>query len=211
MGVINYSDQFKFSGKGYMDAKAAPVPNLESLTSISNFMLAKYYEPGMIVLVLDDGLDMGPAHYVLTTDYKWERLVDTSELSERVSETEKNIISIDERVKNIASKVDTNTNDIKSVSDRVAKIAGLDKLKAGENVMLSEDAEGYTTISVDLSDIPVVESEVKTDENSITKNDENELTVKVSKSVGNALSIVEDGLFATGVYVDGDDLNNEIE
>lgn len=211
MGVINYSDQFKFAGKGYIDAKIAPVPNLESLTSINKFTLVKFYEPGMVVLVLDDGLGFGPTQYVLSTDYRWERLVDIPELSEKISENKKDIVSIDERVKNIASKVDTNTNDIKSVSDRVAKIAGLDKLKAGENVMLSEDAEGYTTISVDLSDIPVVESETKTDEISITKNNENELTVKVSKSAGNALSIGEDGLFATGVYVDGDDLNNEIK
>lgn len=210
MGVINYSDQFKFSGKGYMDAKSAPVPNLETLTSISNFTLAKYYEPGMVVLVLDDGLNMGPAEYILNADYKWERLVDFSEINDRISETEENVVSIEERVKNIASKVDTNTTDIKTVSDRVANIAGIEKLKAGENVIFSEDADGYTTISVDLSDIPVVESEVKTDENSITKNEENELTVKLSKSEGNALSLGDDGLFVTGVYVDGDDLNNEI-
>ena len=61
MAVINYSDQFKYAGKGYIDAKIAPVANLESLTSISSFVLAKYYTPGMIVLVLDDGLGEGPA------------------------------------------------------------------------------------------------------------------------------------------------------
>ena len=69
MAVINYSDQFKYAGKGYMDAKVAPVANLDDLTSISSFVLAKYYIPGMVVMVLDDGLGNGPSQYFLDFDY----------------------------------------------------------------------------------------------------------------------------------------------
>lgn len=197
MAVINYSDQFKYSGKGYIDAKAAPVANLEALTSISSFVLAKYYVPGMVVLVLDDGLGEGPAQYVLNEAYEWEKLggasVDLTEVEARIGAVEQETVSLGARISEIAAKADTNASGIESLSERISKIAGIDKLKAGENVSLTTDADGNTVISVALTGDETISTEIN-----------------ISSEEFNVVEKKEDGLYAQGVIMDGDDLENEI-
>ena len=51
MGIINYSDQLKYTGKGYLDAKMMPVENVSDLRNIS---ITQRFE-GLTVTVLKDG------------------------------------------------------------------------------------------------------------------------------------------------------------
>ena len=79
MAILNYGNQFKYSGKGYIDSKMAPVQKFEDLEkNVST--LASLYAPGMKVMVLEDEF-FGPCEYYLSSDYKWKRVVDLNELS----------------------------------------------------------------------------------------------------------------------------------
>lgn len=51
MAIINYSDQMKFTGKGYLDAKMMPV---NSISDLKNIPLGQRFE-GLTVTVLNDG------------------------------------------------------------------------------------------------------------------------------------------------------------
>lgn len=51
MAIINYTDQFKYAGKGYLDAKMMPVNSVDDLKKIS---LTERFE-GLTVIVLNDG------------------------------------------------------------------------------------------------------------------------------------------------------------
>ena len=271
MAVINYSDQFKYSGKGYIDSKVAPVETLDELNNMSAFLLGKYYQPGMVVLVMDDGLGHGPSDYVLDEEYKWRKLVDDSilearvdEVEARIDEAEKTVESLDERVKSIASQVDTNKKDIVSLSERLAQIAGIDKIKEGENIKITNDEDGNMVISaivpeVDLTltnfrldmlesgmsenaeriddlesgmtesnkrlgdaekDIDILEEridslsggegDVVVDDSTIEKDEDKKLSVKISDKEDNAIIVDEDGLYSQGIFIEGDDVDNEI-
>lgn len=163
MAVINYSDQFKYSGKGYIDAKVAPVANIEDLTKISSFVLAKYYTPGMVVMVLDDGLGEGPAQYILTEDYSWEKYgsIDLGEVEGRVDAVEGELKNLDSRIKEIASKADENANGISNLNSKIEKIAGIDKLKAGDNIAFVEETDGSLVISASVPDVDLTEVETR--------------------------------------------------
>ena len=170
MAVINYSDQFKYAGKGYMDAKVAPVANLDDLTSISSFVLAKYYTPGMVVMVLDDGRGKGPTQYVLTNDYVWEKLsgdANLGDVEERIDTIEDNVVSLDARMGEIASKTNENSEKIGTLTKKLEQIAGIDKLKAGENIVFSSDDEGNLVISAEVPEIEIPEIDLTEIENRI--------------------------------------------
>ena len=170
MAVINYSDQFKYAGKGYMDAKIAPVANLDDLTSISSFVLAKYYTPGMVVMVLDDGRGKGPTQYVLTNDYVWEKLsgdANLGDVEERIDTIEDNVVSLDARMGEIASKTNENSEKIGTLTKKLEQIAGIDKLKAGENIVFSSDDEGNLVISAEVPEIEIPEIDLTEIENRI--------------------------------------------
>lgn len=170
MAVINYSDQFKYAGKGYMDAKIAPVANLDDLTSISSFVLAKYYTPGMVVMVLDDGHGKGPTQYVLTNDYVWEKLsgdANLGDVEERIETIEDNVVSLDARMGEIASKTNENAEKIGTLTNKLEQIAGIDKLKAGENIVFSSDEDGNLVISAEVPEIEIPEIDLTEIENRI--------------------------------------------
>jgi hypothetical protein len=79
MAILNYGNQFKYSGKGYIDSKMAPVQKFEDLEkNVST--LASLYTPGMKVMVLNDEF-FGPCEYYLTSEYAWKRVIDLDELS----------------------------------------------------------------------------------------------------------------------------------
>lgn len=67
MAIINYTDQLKYAGKGYLDAKMMPVQSVEDL---KNIPLSQRFE-GFTVTVLNDG---NPQDYWLiggTTNKYW--------------------------------------------------------------------------------------------------------------------------------------------
>lgn len=80
MAILNYGNQFKYSGKGYIDTKMTPVNTKEELDNISKSNLSLLYTPGMKVMVLNDEV-FGPCEYYLTNDYQWKRVLDLNQLS----------------------------------------------------------------------------------------------------------------------------------
>lgn len=205
MAVINYSDQFKYSGKGYIDAKVAPVANIEDLTKISSFVLAKYYTPGMVVMVLDDGLGEGPAQYILTEDYSWEKYgsIDLGEVEERIDAVETEVKSLDSRIKDIASKADENANGISNLNSKIEKIAGIDKLKAGDNIAFVEESDGSLVISASIPDVDLIEVENRISEidEAYKKADEG-LSERINSIAGN-VSVNTQNIEAISARVSG--------
>jgi hypothetical protein len=79
MAILNYGNQFKYSGKGYIDSKMAPVYSVDDLeTNVA--ILSSNYIPGMKVTVLNDG-EYGAVDYFLTENYEWKRIVNIDNLT----------------------------------------------------------------------------------------------------------------------------------
>lgn len=204
MAILNYADQFKYTGKGYIDSKLEPKKNLSELNSMNVLQLAKFYTPGMKVVVLDDGLGYGPSEYILTKEYKWERFDKNNEIK---SLSEK-LLDIIEQNQITSNKVDEIDIKVETLSDKLAKISGIDKIKAGENVKLTSEDDGYLKIDIDLTNIST--DNVVVDDKTISQDENKMLSVKISQKEGNALIKEEDGLFSQGIFITGDD-NEEIE
>ena len=167
MAVLNYADQMKYSGKGYLDSKVAPVETLDELTSMSAFSLAKYYQPGMVVLVMNDGVSEGPTQYFLSENYEWKKLVDDSILESRVDEAEEKIETLSSKLQSIANQSSLNKEHINNLSDRLAKISGVERLKAGNNITIEQDTNGDYVISANV-EVPEVDlSEIENEINGI--------------------------------------------
>jgi hypothetical protein len=368
--ALNYANQFKFTGNGYLDKKMQPVNTLDELKAISKMDILSYYQHGMKVTVLNDE-PFGEVDYVLNENGEWQRLIDFEQLKivvdkgnyendekeeryiqleykgnvlgspvnlspffsdienrlevlenkgnvedtntfvesaeivtefdgqnglfikfvyndgnvfytdittlepksyesgvgiligddnviginetwfetwfeERVSELNKKLSSLEdkvgkveletkslsERLNEIATRGNKNTEDIANLSERLLNIAGLEKLQAGDNVSLVSKEDGSVVLSVDFSKIPTVdtteienrldvleeridsisgnEGDVAVDNETIVKNEDKTLSVKISQKEGNTLVKEEDGLFSQGIYITGDD-NEEIE
>lgn len=62
MGVINYSDQLKFTGKGYLDAKMMPVENVSDLKNIS---ITQRFEGLTVTVLKDENGNVNPQDYWL--------------------------------------------------------------------------------------------------------------------------------------------------
>lgn len=79
MAILNYGNQFKYSGKGYIDSKMLPVGSVDELeTNVS--VLSANYMPGMKVTVLNDG-EYGAMEYFLNEDYEWKRVINLDSLT----------------------------------------------------------------------------------------------------------------------------------
>ena len=79
MAILNYGNQFKYSGKGYIHSKMLPVGSVDELeTNVS--VLSANYMPGMKVTVLNDG-EYGAMEYFLNEDYEWKRVVNLDSLT----------------------------------------------------------------------------------------------------------------------------------
>lgn len=79
MAILNYGNQFKYSGKGYIDSKMLPVGSVDELeTNVS--VLSANYMPGMKVTVLNDG-EYGAMEYFLNDNYEWKRTVNLDSLT----------------------------------------------------------------------------------------------------------------------------------
>lgn len=79
MAILNYGNQFKYSGEGYIDSKMAPVNNIDELETNAG-ILSSLYVPGMKVMVLNDE-PFGPMEYYLNDDYEWKRVFDFNQLT----------------------------------------------------------------------------------------------------------------------------------
>ena len=74
MAILNYGNQFRYNGDGYVDSKMAPVRSVDDLEHDINVLISQY-TPGMKVTVIDDG-EFGAVDYVLNEKYEWKRLID---------------------------------------------------------------------------------------------------------------------------------------
>ena len=62
MGIINYSEQLKFTGKGYLDAKMMPVENVSDLKNIS---ITQRFEGLTVTVLRDENGNTNPQEYWL--------------------------------------------------------------------------------------------------------------------------------------------------
>ena len=62
MGVINYSDQLKYTGKGYLDAKMMPV---ETVSELKNISITQRFEGLTITVLKDENGNSNPQDYWL--------------------------------------------------------------------------------------------------------------------------------------------------
>lgn len=343
MAILNYGNQFRYSGKGYLDSKVAPVNSVDELET-SKSVLSSYYSPGMKVTVLNDG-DFGAVDYFLNDNYEWKRAInldnltlsldkgnyngeegdemylqihytnangdlvalgdtidlsvilddveariealenkgsdtpiveDTNtfvenasivtekegenglfikfdyndgnsfylditalepktyangigiligednvisideawfnqwfdakvvELTSRIETLETNVASLSTALSTIAKDVDEQKNNFSTLSSQLAMIKGVDYLKAGDNVKLTTDEQGYVTISADQNVC------VKADDITTVKNEDGSLSVMISKINANAIKKNTDGLFVQSLeIVCGDEEINE--
>lgn len=77
MAIINYTDQFKYSGRGYLDAKMMPVQTVEDLKKIS---LTQRFE-GLTITVLDNGNGVQQDYWLvggITNQYWIPKDIDTN-------------------------------------------------------------------------------------------------------------------------------------
>ena len=79
MAILNYSNQFKFGGEGYLDTKMMPVETVDGLERDEN-VLSSLYLPGMKVTVLHDDL-FGTCDYFLDENYEWKRILALDEIT----------------------------------------------------------------------------------------------------------------------------------
>ena len=79
MAILNYGNQFKYSGKGYIDSKMVPVESVDALESNVSVLSANYM-PGMKVMVLNDE-PFGPCEYYLNDSYEWKRVLDLDKIT----------------------------------------------------------------------------------------------------------------------------------
>lgn len=79
MAILNYGNQFKYNGEGYLDSKMAPVNSVDELERNVG-TLSALYVPGMKVMVLNDE-PFGAVEYFLNDNYEWKRVLDLNELT----------------------------------------------------------------------------------------------------------------------------------
>lgn len=89
MAILNYGNQFKYVGYGYLDSKTTPVKTVSELET-NAIALGSYYTPGMKVTVLSDE-DFGTVDYFLNENFEWKRLIDFNKLSLSLIEEKNNI------------------------------------------------------------------------------------------------------------------------
>lgn len=131
MAIINYTDQLKYTGKGYLDAKMMPVKSVSDLKSIPR---TQRFE-GLTITVLNDG---EPMDYWLvggTSDSNWvKKSLDTTKVENMVADEafaraeadksiKSDIASLSERLKNLSEStmqaISANTESIKTLSEKV--------------------------------------------------------------------------------------------
>ena len=124
MAIINYTDQLKFAGKGYLDAKMMPVATVNELYQIPR---TQRFE-GLTITVLNNG---NPIDYQLvggTSDANWviKQIAKVNELEERVVTLSERIDSLvvsdvenTEAIEDNTKNISKNADDIKTLFDRV--------------------------------------------------------------------------------------------
>ena len=186
MAIINYTDQIKFAGKGYLDAKLMPVDTVDGLYAIPR---TQRFE-GLTITVLNGGK---PEEYWLvggTADANWvlKSSNDISSLDERINAEEEARIAADNEIKNyvveVSDKVENNTSEIKTLTERVNALAGM-------------------TGTYKVDDLTI----------GVTKDDEKKLYVKILEKEGNILKqdineSNESGLYASiPIFFEDEELN----
>lgn len=128
MAIINYTDQLRYAGRGYLDAKMMPVQTIDDLKTIS---LTQRFE-GLTITVLNDGSGI-PQDYWLVggiTNQYWvkkgsnvnnEKIEELeSKINNEISEREKAIIDLQTRLDNLSklqTEIEVNRNDISNIKN----------------------------------------------------------------------------------------------
>jgi hypothetical protein len=140
MAIINYTDQLKFAGKGYLDAKMMPVNTVEDLYKVPR---TQRFE-GLTITVLNNG---APLDYWLvggTSDSNWVvKTVDNEKIENQINDEEKariesdaqinaSVSSLSGKVSTVANQTQSNsatltthTSEIKTLTERINILNGL--------------------------------------------------------------------------------------
>lgn len=176
MAILNYGNQFKYSGKGYVDSKMAPVHSFEDLEKNVG-VLSSLYMPGMKVTVLNDG-DFGAVDYFLNQNYEWKRVVNLESLT----------LSLDK------GNYDADENEEKYLQIHYVNSDG-ELVALGEPVDLSVLFDGMETTNTF-----VVSAEIVTE-----MNDEKGLFIKYTYNDGNVfytdITTLEPKVYTQGVGI----------
>lgn len=177
MAIINYTDQLKYAGRGYLDAKMMPVQTIDDLKTIS---LTQRFE-GLTITVLNDGSGT-PQDYWLVggiTNQYWvkkgsnvnnEKIEELeSKINNEISEREKAIIDLQTRLDNLSklqTEIEVNRNDISNIKNN------LEVLDAKVNELsFAPDEE---TIGIKNDESKTLYVKVLEKEGNILKQEENE-------------------------------------
>lgn len=114
MAIINYTDQIKYAGKGYLDAKMMPVNSVDDLKAIS---LTQRFE-GLTITVLNNG---NPQDYWLVggiTNNCW--VPKTTPVN--TEEIENKLDSLSEKVDSTEDKINENKIDINLLKEKIESL-----------------------------------------------------------------------------------------
>ena len=176
MAIINYTDQLKFAGKGYLDAKMMPVATIDELYQIPR---TQRFE-GLTITVLNNG---NPQDYYLvggTSDANW-----TLKESRMVKDLEERVVSLTERIDSLAISDAENTEAIEENTQNINKNADDIRTLFDRVNALSEVTGGY-------------EPDEKTIE--LTGDESKKLSVKILNKEGNMLREETNDANETGLY-----------
>lgn len=109
MAIINYSDQLKYTGKGYIDAKMTPVETVDDLKKIP---ITQRFE-GFTVTVLNDGK---PQDYWLVGGVANKYWVPKTVV---IEDYETAIKNIQERLTNLYNTGTGNTESINEINEKL--------------------------------------------------------------------------------------------
>ena len=185
MAVVYNSNQVKYGGRGYLDAKMQPVANLAALQSLDTLELTE----GMTVVVLNDGT--GQPHDYWYIGGQWVKKDngggDIGELVEEVAELSASVSTLTTEMSDKVDKVSGKglssndfTNELKSKLDAVENGAQKN-VKANWNesdessdayIQNKPDLSGYVTKDTDELENYYKKSEVYTKEEADTEIDE---------------------------------------
>ena len=173
MAIINYTDQLKYAGKGYLDAKMMPVQSVDDLKKIP---LTQRFE-GFTVTVLNNG---NPQDYILVggiANSNWVKksdFIDNTAISGRVDDVETSLNDLQNQVNTLTHNVDSS---VIQINENKTEIETLKERVNSLNTNVDEETIG------------------------VKNEDDKSLYVKVLNKEGNFLKTSENEMGEKGLYV----------
>ena len=222
MGVINYSDQLKFTGKGYLDSKMMPV---EKVSDLYNISITQRFEGLTITVLKDENGNSKPQDYWLiggVSNSCWVPKTVSGSVSNYESGNgiviENNVISIDNE---ITEKIDNLEKSIET--EKMTREESINDIRTRLNTLFENVSENTKDIENNKTEINTLKERVNALSSAaegstpdgetigITNDEKKALYVKILEKDGNILKVDnndgEKGLYASiPVFFEDDEL-----